>query len=114
MPYNVEYGLNDEEQDSDGRIITAEYTKYYVVCVYVPNAGRNLVRLDKRMRWDTLFQQHIVNLNKKKPVFICGDMNVSHNEIGKNILYNTFLSPILCSHSIEKMFFFRFSKSKNK
>lgn len=81
MPINVEYGIGDKEQDENGRIITAEYEKFFLVCVYVPNSGRGLVTLDKRLRWNTLFKDFISNLNSKKPVIIAGDMNVSHQEI---------------------------------
>ncbi|CAD7085456.1 unnamed protein product [Hermetia illucens] len=81
MPINVEYGLGDEEQDDDGRLLTAEYEKFFLVCVYVPNAGRKLVTLPKRLRWNKLFEAFIQKLNAKKPVIICGDMNVAHNEI---------------------------------
>lgn len=83
MPYSVETNLNDEEMDDEGRIITAEYSKFYLVCVYVPNAGRSLVNLDRRMRWNKLFEKHVTTLKAKKPVIICGDMNVAHDEIGE-------------------------------
>lgn len=82
MPMNVDYGIGDDEQDADGRIITAEYEKFYLICVYVPNSSRKLVNLEKRMRWDKLFQEYVKDLDSKKPVIICGDMNVAHNEIG--------------------------------
>ncbi|XP_058451653.1 recombination repair protein 1 [Malaya genurostris] len=81
MPINVYYGLCDEEQDVDGRLLTAEYEKFYLVCVYVPNAGRKLVTLPKRLRWDEKFQQYLKDLDSKKPVIVCGDMNVAHEEI---------------------------------
>lgn len=81
MPHNVQYGIGDPEQDQNGRILTAEYEKYYVVCVYVPNAGRGLVNLDKRMRWDKLFHDYLKKLDAKKPVILAGDMNVAHEEI---------------------------------
>ncbi|KFB35487.1 AGAP009587-PA-like protein [Anopheles sinensis] len=81
MPFHVSYGLGDEEQDQDGRLLTAEYEKFYLVCVYVPNSGRKLVTLPKRMRWDEKFQKYLVELNSKKPVILCGDMNVAHEEI---------------------------------
>ncbi|XP_055603288.1 DNA-(apurinic or apyrimidinic site) endonuclease [Uranotaenia lowii] len=81
MPLNVTYGLGDEEQDADGRVLTAEYLKFYLVCVYVPNAGRGLVTLPKRMRWDEKFQAYLKELDSKKPVILCGDMNVAHEEI---------------------------------
>lgn len=83
MPYNVENNLGDEEMDEEGRIITADYSKFYLVCVYVPNAGRGLVNLDRRLRWNKMFEEHVAKLKEKKPVIICGDMNVAHEEIGK-------------------------------
>uniref|UniRef100_A0A182WHJ8 exodeoxyribonuclease III n=1 Tax=Anopheles minimus TaxID=112268 RepID=A0A182WHJ8_9DIPT len=81
MPIHVVYGLGDEEQDQDGRLLTAEYEKFYLVCVYVPNAGKKLVTLPKRMRWDEKFHQYLRDLDAKKPVILCGDMNVAHEEI---------------------------------
>ncbi|KAL5278764.1 APEX1 family protein [Megaselia abdita] len=81
MPINVEYGIGDAEQDEDGRIITAEYEKFYLICTYVPNSGRKLVTLPKRLRWNALFQKYVSKLNAIKPVIIAGDMNVSHQEI---------------------------------
>lgn len=88
MPYNVDYGLDDAEQDEDARIVTAEYMKFFVVCVYVPNSGRKLVTLPKRLRWNKLFLAHLLKLNERKPVIVCGDMNVSHTEIGKRLKRN--------------------------
>lgn len=79
---NVEYGLKDAEQDVDARILTAEYEKFFLVCTYVPNAGSKLVTLPKRLRWNKKFDEHIKNLDNNKPVIICGDMNVAHQEIG--------------------------------
>ncbi|XP_061509150.1 recombination repair protein 1 isoform X1 [Anopheles gambiae] len=81
MPFHVAYGLGDEEQDQDGRLLTAEYEKFYLVCVYVPNAGRKLVTLPKRLRWNEKFHQYLRDLDAKKPVILCGDMNVAHEEI---------------------------------
>uniref|UniRef100_A0A182K535 exodeoxyribonuclease III n=1 Tax=Anopheles christyi TaxID=43041 RepID=A0A182K535_9DIPT len=81
MPFHVTYGLGDEEQDQDGRILTAEYEKFYLVCVYVPNAGKKLVTLPKRLRWNEKFHQYLRDLDAKKPVILCGDMNVAHEEI---------------------------------
>lgn len=83
MPYDVTYGINDAEMDQEARLITAEYTKFYLLCVYVPNAGRKLVNLEKRIRWDQLFRNYLTELNGKKPVIVCGDLNVAHQEIGK-------------------------------
>jgi AP endonuclease 1 len=81
MPYSIKMGLDDDELDDQGRLLTAEYEKYFLVCVYVPNAGRKLVTLPKRLRWDEKFQHYLKELNAKKPVIVCGDMNVSHLEI---------------------------------
>ncbi|CAH2063081.1 unnamed protein product, partial [Iphiclides podalirius] len=81
LAMNVQYGLQDEELDSEGRIITAEYEQFYLVCTYVPNAGRKLVTMSKRLKWNEEFRKHVKSLDKKKPVIICGDMNVSHNTI---------------------------------
>lgn len=90
MPYNVEYGLGDKDLDGEGRLITAEYSKFFLVCVYVPNSGRKLVTLPKRMRWNKLFMEHLEKLNAIKPVIVCGDMNVSHLEIGNTEFGNIY------------------------
>lgn len=81
LAMNVKYGLQNEELDDEGRIITAEYEQFYLICTYVPNAGRKLVTMPKRLRWNEEFLKHVKELDKKKPVIICGDMNVSHKEI---------------------------------
>ncbi|XP_052758701.1 DNA-(apurinic or apyrimidinic site) endonuclease isoform X2 [Galleria mellonella] len=81
LAMNVTYGLQNEELDNEGRIITAEYEHFYLICTYVPNAGRNLVTLPKRLQWNEEFRKYVNELDKKKPVIICGDMNVAHNEI---------------------------------
>ncbi|XP_030376898.1 recombination repair protein 1 isoform X2 [Scaptodrosophila lebanonensis] len=81
MPIHVEYGIGNEEFDDVGRMITAEYEKFYLLNVYVPNSGRKLVNLEPRMRWEKLFQDYVQKLDALKPVVICGDMNVSHLEI---------------------------------
>ncbi|XP_037808918.1 recombination repair protein 1 isoform X2 [Lucilia sericata] len=80
MPINVEYGIGNKEFDDCGRIITAEYEKFFLINVYVPNSGRKLVNLEPRMRWEKLFQEFVQKLDSRKPVVICGDMNVSHQE----------------------------------
>ncbi|KAF2903736.1 hypothetical protein ILUMI_02444 [Ignelater luminosus] len=80
-PIGVEYGIGVDEHDEEGRCITAEYEKFYVVSVYVPNAGRKLVTLPKRLEWNKAFKKYIKELDKKKPVIVCGDMNVAHSEI---------------------------------
>lgn len=84
MPINVSYGIGDKEMDEEGRLMTAEYEKFFVVNVYVPNSGRKLVTLSKRLRWNKLFKEFIEALDKKKAVIICGDMNVAHEEIGED------------------------------
>ena len=80
-PINVTYGINIEEHDHEGRVITAEYPDYYVVTVYVPNSQRELARIDYRMVWEKDFLLYIKGLEKKKPVIYCGDLNVAHKEI---------------------------------
>lgn len=80
-PINVTYGLGIEEHDTEGRVITCEYEKFFLVNVYVPNAQRELTRLSYRIKWEDAFRDYVCTLNKLKPVIICGDMNVAHNEI---------------------------------
>lgn len=81
MPINVEYGIDNDEFDSNGRVITAEYEKFFLMNVYVPNSGRKLVNLEARMKWEKLFQAFVQKHDDRKPIIICGDMNVSHTEI---------------------------------
>ncbi|KAG5336610.1 RRP1 protein, partial [Acromyrmex charruanus] len=89
-PISVKYGLNDSTFDTEGRIITVEFPEFFVINVYVPNAGQKLVTLPKRLEWNKLFKKHIEELDQKKPVIICGDMNVAHQEIDlKNPKTNT-------------------------
>lgn len=80
-PLNVTYGGIDEEYDDEGRTITLEYDKFYLVNVYVPNVKRNLQRVESRMKFDDLFKIYLNELDKIKPVIICGDFNVAHEEI---------------------------------
>jgi len=82
-PLTVEFGFKTggEDHNSEGRLITAEFDTFYLVTTYVPNAGRGLVTLDKRMDWDPRLREHVNTLDKVKPVIICGDMNVAHKEI---------------------------------
>ena len=77
----MQYNLGIEEHDHEGRVITLEYEDFYLVCVYTPNAQDGLKRIDYRMAWDDAFRDHVLTLDQKKPVVICGDMNVAHNEI---------------------------------
>lgn len=80
-PLSVSYGLGIEEHDHEGRVITLEYDSFYLITVYVPNSQDGLKRLDYRMQWEDAFLGYIMALDEKKPVIICGDMNVAHEEI---------------------------------
>ena len=80
-PLSVNYNIGIEEHDREGRCITLEYEDFYLVCVYTPNAQDELKRLDYRMRWEDDFRDYLKELDKKKPVIACGDMNVAHEEI---------------------------------
>ncbi|MCD7810180.1 MAG: exodeoxyribonuclease III [Erysipelotrichaceae bacterium] len=80
-PLNVTYGLNIEEHDQEGRVITLEFEKFYFVTVYTPNSKRELERLDYRQVWEDAFRDYVNNLKKNKSVVICGDLNVAHQEI---------------------------------
>lgn len=80
-PLDVIYDIGVEEHDDEGRVIAAEYEDYFVVVVYVPNAGSALKRLDYRTTWDEAFLNYLKDLEKKKPVIVCGDFNVAHREI---------------------------------
>ena len=80
-PINVTYGMNKEEHDKEGRIITLEYKGFYLVNCYTPNSQRELTRLEYRMTWEDEFRKYLKQLDKKKPVVLCGDLNVAHNEI---------------------------------
>ncbi|XP_071435735.1 DNA repair nuclease/redox regulator APEX1 isoform X2 [Pithys albifrons albifrons] len=80
-PLKVTYGIGDPEHDSEGRVITAEFPSLFVVSAYVPNAGRGLVRLQPRIRWDSSFLTFLKGLDAQKPVLLCGDLNVAHEEI---------------------------------
>ncbi len=80
-PLSVSYGLGIEEHDGEGRVITAEYEDFLLVNVYTPNAQRGLTRLEYRMRWEDVFREYLVGLREKKPVIVCGDMNVAHRPI---------------------------------
>ena len=80
-PLSVTYGLGDPELDNEGRMITLEYPHFYCVTCYTPNAQRELARIEHRMRWDEAFRNYIQTLDAKKPVILCGDLNVAHHEI---------------------------------
>ncbi len=80
-PLGVSYGLGIAEHDQEGRVITLEFADFYLLTVYVPNSQDELRRLDYRMTWEDAFREYVVGLDARKPVVICGDMNVAHNEI---------------------------------
>lgn len=80
-PLSVEYDLGIEEHDKEGRVIKLEFDKFFLVNVYTPNSQRGLARIEYRMRWEDDFKNHLNELDKKKPVILCGDLNVAHNEI---------------------------------
>ena len=80
-PLSVTYNLGIPEHDTEGRCITLEYPEFYLVCVYTPNAQDGLRRIDYRMSWDDAFREHLEGLDLQKPVIVCGDMNVAHQEI---------------------------------
>lgn len=80
-PLTVSYGINSSEHDNEGRVITVEYEKFYLVNVYTPNAQRGLARLDYRLEWEDEFRAYVRKLDQEKAVIICGDMNVAHQEI---------------------------------
>lgn len=89
-PLSVTYGLGIEEHDHEGRVITAEFEGFYLVCVYTPNSKDGLLRLDYRMEWEDAFRRYVKGLDAAKPVIICGDLNVAHQEIDlKNPKTNT-------------------------
>ncbi len=80
-PVSVHDGINISKHDKEGRVITAEFSKFYLVNVYVPNSGNGLVRLGYRKGWDTDFLNYLKHLEKKKPVVVCGDFNVAHTPL---------------------------------
>lgn len=80
-PISVAYGINKEEHDKEGRVITLEMEKFYLVTVYTPNSQDGLKRLEYRMEWEEEFRKYLLELDKKKPVVVCGDLNVAHKEI---------------------------------
>ena len=81
VPLSVSYGLGIPELDTEGRLITLEYQDFYLVTCYTPNAQRELARIDHRLKWEEAFRQYLQELDSKKPVILCGDLNVAHKEI---------------------------------
>lgn len=80
-PLNVTYGLGSEEHDKEGRVITLEMPDFFLVTVYTPNSQDGLKRLDYRMQWEEAFRAYLLQLDARKPVIVCGDLNVAHREI---------------------------------
>lgn len=80
-PISVSYGLGIEEHDKEGRVITLEFEKFYMITVYTPNAQSGLARIAYRMEWEDAFRAYLKKLEESKPVVVCGDLNVAHNEI---------------------------------
>ena len=80
-PIKVTYGMEKEEHDQEGRIITLEFKSFYLVNCYTPNSKRELERLEYRMEWEDAFREYLMQLDQKKPVILCGDLNVAHNTI---------------------------------
>ena len=80
-PLSVSYGIGIEEHDKEGRVITLEFEDFYMVTIYTPNAKRGLERLDYRQIWEDEIRRYLLNLDKIKPVVMCGDLNVAHEEI---------------------------------
>ena len=81
IPMNATYGIGVDELDTEGRVITLEYPSFYLVTCYTPNAQRELARIDHRMQWEAAFADYLKKLDAEKPVIICGDLNVAHQEI---------------------------------
>ncbi len=80
-PINVSYGIGIEDHDTEGRVITLEFDEFFLVNCYTPNSQRGLTRLDYRQKWEDVFREYLLELNKTKPVILCGDLNVAHKEI---------------------------------
>ena len=80
-PLSVRYGMGIPELDTEGRLITLEYPEFFLVTCYTPNAQRELARIDHRMQWETAFRSYLRELDSRKPVILCGDLNVAHQEI---------------------------------
>jgi len=80
-PLSVSYGVGEDEEEDEGRIITLEFDEFFLVNVYTPNSQRDLARIGYRLEWEDRIFQHLKDLDKKKPVVFCGDLNVAHQEI---------------------------------
>ncbi|MGP1598557.1 exodeoxyribonuclease III [Peptoanaerobacter stomatis] len=105
-PIDVHYGLGIEEHDMEGRLITLEYENYYIATVYTPNAQPELARLAYRQKWEDDFREYFKKLDEKKPVIICGDMNVAHQEIDLKNPKNNRKNPGFSDEEREKFTMF--------
>ena len=101
-PMSVSYNLGVPGHDSEGRVITLEYADFYLVCVYTPNSQDGLRRLDYRMSWEDDFREYLCKLDKQKPVIVCGDMNVAHEEIDLKNQATNHLNPGFSDEEREK------------
>lgn len=102
-PLGVSYGLGIEEHDKEGRVITLEYEKFYLVNAYVPNSQDELKRLDYRMKWEDALRSYLMDLSKKKSVVYCGDLNVAHKEIDLKNPKTNRMNPGFTDEEREKM-----------
>lgn len=102
-PLGVSYGLGIEEHDKEGRVITLEYEKFYLVNAYVPNSQDELKRLDYRMKWEDDLRSYLMDLSKKKSVIYCGDLNVAHKEIDLKNPKTNRMNPGFTDEEREKM-----------
>lgn len=92
LPISFTNGIGDEKLDEESRMVTLEYEKFFLICVYAVNAGRGLTTIDKKMKWNSMFDKYIHGLDKKKSVIIAGDLNCAHEDIGMNFNYT-----LICS-----------------
>lgn len=102
-PLSVSYGLNIKEHDQEGRIITLEFENFYMITVYTPNSQTELARLDYRMKWEDDFKAYLKDLDIKKPVILCGDLNVAHKEIDLKNPKNNINNPGFTVFEREKL-----------
>ena len=102
-PLNVTYGIGIEEHDKEGRVITLEFEKFYMVDIYTPNSKRELERLDYRQIWEDEIRKYLLKLNETKPVIMCGDLNVAHEEIDLKNPASNHKNPGFTDEEREKM-----------
>lgn len=102
-PIEVSYGIGIEEHDEEGRVITAEYDDHFFVVCYTPNSKQELLRLDYRMKWEDDFREYLLKLDAKKPVILCGDLNVAHKEIDLKNPQNNRRNPGFTDEERDKM-----------